>query len=162
MKNIELLNLINENLEHRDDGNFYWKKAKKGCAAGRKAGAYRRGYVVIGLDNKIHLAHRLAFLLSHGYLPDHIDHINGNKSDNRIQNLREATRSQNLSNRVAPKTNSTGIKNVSWDKQKKTFKVVVGINNKQKTIGRFKDIELAELVAIEARNKYHGDFARHV
>jgi hypothetical protein len=90
-----------------------------------------------------------------------VDHIDGNPSNNRIENLRGATNAQNLQNAKIHQNNTSGIKNVHFDKQKNRWNVQLRIDKKIKHFGLYKDLELAELVATEARNKYHGDFARH-
>jgi len=79
-------------------GLFTWKKIKKysNRSVGDIAGSLSLGYVVIGIDKKIYKAHRLAWLYVYGEFPkEQLDHINGNKEDNRICNLREANQSQN-------------------------------------------------------------------
>jgi hypothetical protein len=99
--------------------------------------------------------------MHHGYLPYHVDHINGIKNDNRIENLRPASKAENSYNSKLKKNNTSGIKSVRWNKINKVWMVTLGVNGKAKYFGSFKDIELAELVAIEARNKYHGQFANY-
>lgn len=72
------------------------------------------GYVSITIDKRPYMAHRLAWLLTHGEWPeDEIDHINGDRSDNRLVNLRPATRQQNMINRRMHKSNKLGVKGVS-------------------------------------------------
>ena len=133
------------------DGQLY---KKVGCANSN-------GYINIGYKRKYIAAHRIVFLLHNGYLPEVIDHIDGNPSNNQITNLRAATKSTNAFNRNARVDNKTGIKNVCWSKAHKKWVVNININKRKTQIGYFKDLELAELVAIEARNKYHGKFAKH-
>ena len=145
------------------DGELYWKfslscKSPKGTIAGSiKHDKYRR----IGLNKKSYLAHRLIFMMFHGYLPKFVDHIDGNKLNNRIENLREATHAQNMKNQKISISNTSGYKNVSWNKKQKKWRVALKVNYKDLEIGYFKDIELADLVAQEARDKYHKEFARH-
>lgn len=128
---------------------------------GAKFGFEDAGYLRAEINGKPYYLHRLAWLYEYGSFPKgHIDHINGDKTDNRICNLREATRSQNLCNVAKTKRNTSGIKNVSFHKESKKWRVVVSVNGKNKSFGLYDDIELAELVSIEAKNKYHGDFAR--
>jgi len=90
-----------------------------------------------------------------------IDHVNNDRADNRISNLREATYQENNENYKTPKTNKSGVKNVSWYKQLNKWVVSISIKGVKKTIGYFDDLEFAELVAIEARNKYRMEFANH-
>lgn len=147
----------------KDTGIFTWAVNKsKRCNIGDVAGHKDNGYIRIEINNKAYRAHRLAWLYVYGEMPKlHIDHINSNRSDNRVSNLREATYQENSKNYSTPKTNTSGVKNVSWYKKLNKWVVSLGVNGKKKTIGYFDDIEFAELVAIEARNKYHMEFANH-
>jgi len=63
----------------------------------------------------------LIFLYHHGYLPKFVDHIDGNKKNNRIENLREATKSQNAMNQKVSTRNTSGIKGVMWHKRDKKW-----------------------------------------
>ncbi len=144
------------------DGDLYWKKSltKNHFELNKKAGSLRGNkYLRVFINKKSYANHRIIFLYHYGYLPKFIDHIDNNKLNNKIENLREATVQQNNCNTKLRKDNTSGIKGVH--KVQKKWLVRVQINNKRKIIGRFDDLELAELVAIEARNKYHKEFARH-
>lgn len=135
---------------------------RSGSYADKVAGSLnKKGYVIVCVNYKLLKAHRLVFLYHHGYLPEQIDHIDGNKSNNRIENLRAATNGQNMMNRGAFRNNTSGCKGVFWDKEHGRWRVSIRKDKVLKHIGRFDDIELAELVAVEARDKYHGAFARH-
>ena len=128
---------------------------------GEKFGFKDSDYLRAQIGGKNYYLHRLAWLYEYGSFPKlHLDHVNGNKMDNRICNLREATRSQNLCNVAKTKRNTSGVKNVSFHKQSKKWRVVVSVEGKNKSFGLYDDIEMAELVAIEAKHKYHGNFAR--
>ena len=146
------------------DGLLFWKNVShpnKQSLIKKPAGSlHKSGYRHISWRNKVHKAHRLIFLLHHGYLPKEIDHINANRQDNRIENLREATRSENQCNRSILKSNSSGCQNVSWHKKSNAWVVRIMKNGKSKLIGYFKDLEFADLVATEARDLYHGKFAQ--
>jgi hypothetical protein len=146
-----------------DTGIFTWKvnKSQK-TKIGDVAGWLYNGYREIEINNKKYKAHRLAWLYVNGEIPKNlIDHIDGNRSNNKISNLREATYQENSENYKTPKTNKSGIKNVSWYKSLNKWVVSISIKNIKKTIGYFDDLEFAELVAIEARNKYRLEFANH-
>lgn len=112
------------------------------------------------IDKKTYMIHRLVYLFYYGNMPKIIDHIDNDRSNNRIENLREATQQQNCLNRATHKNNAVGCKNVHWDKGVKKWRVGLSVNRKRKTIGYFSDLELAMLVAEEARIKFHGNFAR--
>lgn len=159
MKQEELKELIEYNPE---TGIFTWKKSGYKKIAGQLAGSYNRNYLVLKLNYKRYQAHRLAWLYVYGEMPDGlIDHINGDPSDNRISNLRLANHEQNGYNSKLHKTNTSGIKGVSWCGSRNKWLVQLSVNGKTKNIGRFDDLEFAELVAHEARDKFHGKFANH-
>ena len=154
--------LVQSLFEYKD-GELYRKvKTNRNIKIGDKAGSLRDdGYSHTMINGKLYKNHRIIFLCHHGYLPQFIDHIDGNPSNNRIENLREATLTQNQYNSKTPYNNTSGIKGVSWHKKHEKWEVTLQINGKSKYFGIYENIELAELVAIEARNKYHGNFARH-
>lgn len=145
------------------DGQLYWKnRTSNRNKLGAKAGSPdKHGYVNICFNYKKHKMHRIIYLMHHGYLPKEIDHIDGNPQNNAIENLREANRSQQLCNTKLRKNNSSGIKGVCWDKSKQKWLVRVNKDSKNVYMARFDDLELAELVAIEARAKFHGEYAWH-
>lgn len=157
---------INQDLLHKYfyyyNGNIYWKISYGSRKINTKCGCLdEKGYEYTMFCGKNLKNHRIIFMMFHGYLPKVVDHINGIKNDNRIENLRAATKSQNGFNSKISKANKSGVKGVSWDKKRKKWKVQISINCKNKCIGRYDDLELAELVATEARDKYYGKFARH-
>ena len=98
-------------------------------------------------------------MLHHGYIPAEVDHIDTDRHNNRIENLRAATPAQNQRNKPIQRNNTSGHKNIRHKNGK--WVVELKINGKAKYFGRFEDLELAALVASEARDKYHGEFARH-
>jgi len=98
--------------------------------------------------------------MHHGYLPKQIDHIDGNPANNKIANLREASQSQNMWNRNANTNSMSKIKGIKIHQNGK-YQVRLQVNKKSMYFGLYVDLELAELVAIEARNKFHGEYANH-
>jgi len=156
--------LLKEYVEYKDGSLYYIKipKNDKRNKIGQKLGYTREDkYIAVNFLGKARKLHRLIFLYHHGYIPDEVDHINNDKSDNNIDNLRPANRQQNMCNKKAYKTNTSGAKGVVWMKNLNKWLVNIGVNGKRKYIGIFEDFELAELASIEARNKYHGNFANH-
>jgi hypothetical protein len=155
--------LVKEFFTHVD-GKLYWKKvshASKASLIGKEAGSiHPTGYRYVTWLNKSHKVHRLIFLLEHGYLPSEIDHINNDRLDNRLENLRPASRSENQCNRFLLSSNSSGYQGVNWHKHAKSWYVRVMKNGKSHIIGYYKDLELAGLVSQEARILYHGKFAK--
>ena len=154
-------NLLRELFEYRD-GELYWKvsnspRVKIGDEAG---GVDSKGYKRTTVNNKKYKSHRIIFLMHYGYLPKIIDHKDRNPLNNKIENLREATKSQNCQNRKIQANNTTNVPGVCWHKSFKKWMVQIQIDKHRKTIGYFKDLEFAELVSIMAREKHHGEFAK--
>ena len=147
---------LKELFEYRD-GFLY---AKQGYQPKFTPITNHHRYIRMRVAGKVYPLHRLIFLYHHGHFPKIIDHANNDRSDNRIENLREVTQSQNCLNRRVHINNKSGMKNVYFERACKKWTVQITIGKKRKVIGYFEDIELAELVAIEARNKFHGTFAR--
>jgi hypothetical protein len=141
---------------------FTYDDGKLIRANGAIAGSVnKRGYRIIYADSKLYKAHRLIFLYHHGYLPPQVDHINGDKDDNRIENLRSADNSINMMNRKSMSNNTSGYKNVFWDQEHGKWAVMVRLNKKLHRFGRFDNIEDAALTAYTAREKLHGEYANH-
>lgn len=106
-------------------------------------------------------AHRLAWLIVTGRWPEHtIDHINGDPSDNRFCNLREATAAENLRHRGIMKSNKSGVKGVHWFKQYNKWRAIIVARGKQIFLGHFDNIEDAKAAYRQAAVELHGEFAR--
>jgi hypothetical protein len=144
------------------DGNLI-RKSGRVNEIGQIAGCVHKGtgYIHVKIKAKAHKAHRLVFLYHHGYLPEFVDHIDGDKSNNRIENLRLATYSQNQHNRKLCSTNTSGVKGVYWDKRKKKWRGRIESMGKKIHVGYWDTLEEAEAAMTIARNKLHGEFARH-
>lgn len=145
------------------DGGVFFNRVCRGKLNGMTEAGCKRsdGYTVIMIDKQSYLAHHLMWLWHSGELPSgyDIDHIDMDRSNNHISNLRKATRSQNMMNTKAHKDSKSGIKNVFFRKDTNKWAVRLTVNGKYKSFGCFDDLELAELVANEAREKYHAEFA---
>jgi hypothetical protein len=159
--------------EYRD-GTLYWKERQRSDFkselawkqwnpkhAGKRAGCHSMQYASIAVNRVHYPLHRVIFLLHHGYLPEIVDHADCNPRNNNISNLRAATKADNQRNSGMFAHNTSGIKGVVWSKNAKKWLARVKVNGRDKHLGSFDDIELAELVAQEARSKYHGAFANH-
>jgi hypothetical protein len=119
------------------------------------------GYIHIKIKAKAFKAHRLIFLYHYGYFPEFVDHIDGNKQNNRIENLREASKQENSQNQKVRWTNSSGVKGVSWHKVNKKWKVALCKNYRSYYFGTYEDKELAELVSMEATDLLHENFSAY-
>jgi hypothetical protein len=138
------------------DGQLYRKSNGK-LSACKHADGYLRSHI----SNKIHYNHRLIFLMHYGYIPTFIDHIDGDPSNNRIENLREATNNQNQHNKKIGVNNKSGVKNVHWSKSMKKWCVQISVDKKIKTVGFYDGLEIADNAAQEARKMYHGEYANN-
>lgn len=117
--------------------------------AGKVAGSLSDiGYLISKLDGKLVKLHRVAWLYVHGYMPDFIDHINGNRSDNRIENLREASKQVNGMNQGMRLDNKSGCSGVYWNSGLKKWHVRIGYKKSRKHIGWFANLD----DAVVARN----------
>jgi len=145
-------------------GFITWKvKRANNISIGQIAGVIdKNGYRRIKIRPKLYLAHRIAWLLYYKEWPKNlIDHINMNRADNRIENLREATKSQNMMNTTKYQTNKSGIKGISWHKRDKVYRGHITVMGKNITVGRFKTIEEAEKAIVKKRLEVHGEFSQH-
>lgn len=124
-----------------ETGEFHWLTSGKGRpGAGHVAGCVSGalGYRLIGLHGKRHFAHRLAWLMTHGRWPEHqIDHINGDRADNRLANLREATHAENQQNKHTTRGNKTGFRGVFIHKPTGKFVAQCRHMKKRHHIGSF-------------------------
>lgn len=144
------------------DGKLIWKERHSQRLAGSEAGWIEsNGYRRIRTKEGLFLAHRIVWLWHGRNLPEFLDHIDGDPSNNKIENLRAANKSENGRNCKLHRQNKSGAKGVFWNEQIRKWSVSCRVNGKQRHFGCYEDFELAELVAMEARNKYHGEFARH-
>lgn len=141
-----------------DTGVFTWIiRPTRKRKAGDIAGYLDNGYVLIGFNSKNYKAHRLAWLYEYGCWPSkHIDHIDGNPSNNRISNLREATQSENLQNQLKARADSkTSLLGASRNKNRSNYRAQIMVNGKSIHLGCFKtDIE-AHDAYITAKRIHH-------
>lgn len=127
-----------------ETGDFSWKVAK---SRNVKVGlpiktSNTHGYYSVKIDGKTYLTHRLIWLYVHGSWPNgDIDHKNRIRNDNRLCNLREATRTDNCQNISLPRHNKSGHIGVSWYPRDKKWNVYVKVNKKNKWLGRFSELE---------------------
>ena len=141
-----------------DTGLFFWRKIKGGWGKpGKPAGGTNgEGYRQIGIDRRYYFAHRLAWLYVHGVFPSNcIDHINGDRADNRIANLRAVTVHENNFN-VKVIRAASGFKGVYLDKRtKKKWRAVIKVNGHTTTLGRFDEPEDAHEAYLSAKRILH-------
>jgi hypothetical protein len=150
-------------LHDEASGKLFYRAARKQSPAGSEAGSlHRTGYRSVSVDRCQYLVHRIIWFMVKGSWPlNQIDHINGNKADNRIENLREATNAQNTLNVPARQASSSGVKNVYYQARNKKWRVRMKVEGKSKSFGLYRTKTEAEKAAVSARNQFHGQFAKH-
>lgn len=151
-----------KNLFRYEDGHLFWQeKISYKINIGDKAGCVgSKNYVSILVKKKRYQAHRLIFMFHHGYCPEFIDHIDGVRTNNCIENLRPATQSQNQWNCKVYKSNTSGVKGVSWRKADNCWMARITVEKKEICIGRFKNIEDAKIAITKARIIHHPQYGR--
>ncbi len=150
-------------------GHFTWcfrpdmRAQWNGKYAGKIAGCDRgNGYVKIAIDDRSYHAHRLAWLYVYGCLPEgkHLDHIDGNPSNNSIGNLRPASQSENMRNTGKAARNMSGFKGVSFHKQRGKWVVRAKDGTKNRYFGLFNSAEEAAAAYDKVIASVHGEFGR--
>lgn len=159
---------LKETLHYHPCSGLFFKLSSPSIAAGRP---HPKGYIQITLEGKSFLAHRLAWVYVNGYWPENqIDHINCIKTDNRIENLREATNSENHMNKPIQSNNKSGFKGVHYAVNNSKWVAYIQIPKGHKDIGKrttnrihlgsFLTKDEAVKARLEAESLYHKDFAR--
>jgi hypothetical protein len=164
MKKVQLtLDRARELFDYDPDTGLLTYRIKNGKkTAGSVAGTLRPdGYIQIGVDYGLYMAHRIAWLLMTGEWPEpECDHEDTDRSNNRWDNLRQATSSQNKCNKSPRSNNKSGYRGVSWNKKNKRWCAFIQIRRKTKYLGSFTDKEKAFQVYCAAAAEHHGEFAR--
>lgn len=156
---------LKQNLKYDPEtGIFVWIVSSNGrIQIGDVAGGIDgKGYSHIQIYRKLYRSHRLAWLYVYGKFPSHaLDHIDGNKTNNKISNLRECTLSENSKNIKMNKNNKSGFKGVSWSKCANKWMATGKIDGKPHYLGLFINPEEASNAYQEFSKQYHGDFYRN-
>ncbi len=132
------------------------EKKGKGKRKDKKVGCLSKvGYLVVWADGRLYQAHRLIWLYHYGNLPKNgIDHINADKSDNRISNLRDVTQQENTKNRRIGKNNTSGFTGVWWVARINKWRARIGVNKKMLYLGSFTKKSEAITARKDANIKY--------
>lgn len=141
-----------------DTGCFYWLAPCNRFSMvtpGQLAGTlHNRGYIVIKVYGRCYRAHRLAWLYVNGVWPNpEIDHINRNRTDNRIANLREVDHLGNMQNKGAYRNNTSGYTGVSWHKQHRKWCAQIQYNKRNRHIGLFDDPQVAHVAYLRVKEE---------
>jgi len=155
----QLLKEIKEKFEYRD-GNLYWREGN-GRKSGKLIGGGKGLYKICAVKKVCYYQHRLIFLYHHRYMPKYLDHINNDRHDNRIENLRAVSARQNQHNRSINKNSTSGVKGVCLHKPSGKWMAHVCCDSKSYYGGLHNNLEDAEQAIKDLREKLHGKFANH-
>ena len=125
--------VFREHLRYDENGLLYWKTPQRSRNINSPLGSKSKlPYLQFGMDRRIYLVHRVVFAMHHDWWPSEVDHINGNTRDNRIENLRAASRASNTVNRKKLiSTNTSGHTGVYYVKKAKQWMARVKVNGKE-------------------------------
>lgn len=154
---------IVEAFEYRDGLIYNIGNRGSRAKAGNRAGAlYPCGYRYIKINGKTIKEHRLIYTMFHGEIPAgyQIDHIDGNSLNNKIENLRLATNSQNQMNSGIDSMNKTGFKGVSKRKDSNRYQAEIKVGGKGIYLGLYKTPEEAHMAYVNASKEHHMDYGR--
>jgi hypothetical protein len=155
---------VNELFKY-DDGKLIWKKLSSKYSnklIGKEFGCRNKdGYLEGIIDNHHISVHRVVFLMFNGFLPDFIDHIDGNIMNNKIENLRKCNLSQNNWNAKKRKDNKSGVKGVFWNKAAAKWSASIQVNKKRVFIGYFSELTNAKNAIELAREDLHNEFSNN-
>jgi hypothetical protein len=153
--------ILREVFDYNPDTGILRRRKNGKAVAGSVVSPW--GHLVVRVLGRNMLIHRVAFAIVNGRFPSKcIDHINGDSSDNRIENLREASVSENGRNTLGKRNSTTGILGVSWSRALKKYQAQIGINSKNIHLGFFGSKEEASAARIAAEVIHHGEFASHI
>lgn len=166
MNKQEMLSLtrLKETLAYDErTGEFRWLKVARGRRVGSRAGhkTSRLGRIEIRVDGYLYYAHRLAWFYVYGRWPSgEIDHKNRDQSDNKISNLRIASRSDNCANTKTPTNNTSGKKGVHWHRGLRKWRARIKVRGSFISLGCYEDLGQAHAAYSAAAVKHFGDFAQ--
>lgn len=130
-------------------GEFVWKERRRGRRPGAVGSHNSHGYFQIMIDGRNYLAHRLAWLYVHGAWPRvHVDHIDGDGTNNRIANLREATPGENAQNKRL-------VTGATWHKGARKWMAQIVVGGVHHHLGLHPSAEAAHAAYVEAKRRLH-------
>lgn len=140
-------------------GSLNWRERDRNLSGVEAGGTSSPdGYRRIRIGGTIYLAHRIIIAMETGKWPtDQVDHINGDRGDNRIENLRAVSRAENLLNKAQYRTNKSGVSGVHWHKQHRKWAASIQHGNKRRMLGVFSSFE----DACAAREAAQADLGFH-
>lgn len=141
-----------------ETGHFHWKVPRRNIAVGDLAGCVnQKGYRYIGVGGKLYRANRLAWFYCYGEWPEfQVDHINGDRLDDRIENLRDVPPHGNQQNRRAGNKNSSSrLLGVSWNGATNSWRAQISVGRKTRHLGLYETEQDAHRAYLDAKSTYH-------
>lgn len=141
-----------------EDGKLIWRTGPRtGYEAGHSG---RLGYRRVEVLKERLQTHRIIWAMTHGAWPAQwVDHKDGDPTNNRPSNLREASPAENTRNRKRPRTNTSGVKGVCWEKNKRKWQVHIRVDGHKKFVGFAADLTHGAAMYADAAKRFHGEFA---
>lgn len=156
---------VKAKFDYRPDGRLTFRERCGSAHKGKASGCVdSRGYRQTRVNGVLQLDHRIIYLWHHGFLPEFLDHINGNRLDNRVENLRPVTKVQNSHNSKRRSNNKSGVRGVNWHKQHRKWYANIRVDGKSKFLGLFTDLADAKAARESAELELLGEYsplARH-
>lgn len=148
---------------YRPDGTLVRKVTTNPRAPvhGPSGSPNKAGYLRTRVAGKLYYNHHLVWFLHHGTWPKALDHINGNRADNRLENLRLCNQTQNMQNAAIRKSSKTGVKGVDWRPEKNKYRARIVVDGRAINLGHFDSLQEAQFAVENARALYHGEFSRN-
>lgn len=157
---MEVSDIQREFIIREDD--LWWRDPRGRRSSDSPAGGIdtSNGYRVVNFMGGKRYVHRIIFALRHGYMPYEVDHINGVKTDNRVENLRAVTSSQNKMNVKIRKDNTHGEKGICFHNgRNKPWQAVIQFNCMKKSLGYYHTLDECKAARRAAEDKYFGEYA---
>ena len=155
--------LLHALFEYRLDGTL-WRKVSTNPRAPVHAPSgcpNKAGYMRTRIAGRLYYNHHLVWFWHHGTWPKALDHINGDRADNRLENLRLCNQTQNMQNAKTRASSRTGVKGVDWRPDKNKYRARIVVNGKSMNLGHFDNLQEAQFAVDNARALYHGEFSRN-
>jgi hypothetical protein len=149
---------LRELLHYNPETGVFTRVARvRGARIGDAAGSVKaNGYIRIRIDRGLYFAHRLAWLYMTGEWPDHhLDHRDGDRANNRFDNLRAATPAENHQNRAMPKTNTSGFVGAHFDRKRRRWSGKIRVSGRLVHLGFFDTPEAAHAAYLSAKARFH-------
>ena len=148
----ELIQELKSTFDYHSDGYLIRRSTGKPCGQRANNG---NGYVRVRVGKRLLLVHRVIYALAHGVMPMEVDHISGNRADNRIENLRDVSHLENLHNSKKRNTNTSGFAGVHWDARDQKWRAQICVDGRQIHLGYFNDYDDAVQARKLAKIKHH-------